>query len=89
MKRFADLAVGESFYPLTRDGKMDLRWQLMKVSPIRITGPPPWESIKTTQNVITQDGLFNSVVVRSIDGKTNGFYDFIPDDTSIYIEYSL
>lgn len=89
MKKFKDLAIGEPFYPPMKNGKMDLRWQLIKVSQIKIAAPPPWEAIKSTPNVINQKGLFNSVVVRSFDNKSNGYYDFIPDGTLVYTEIFL
>lgn len=86
MKKFKDLVIGESFYPPMNNHKMDLKWQLMKVSQVHLTEPPPWETLKTTQNVIDNNGHFNSVVVRSIDDKTNGYYDFIPDNALVYTE---
>ena len=86
-KAFKNLRLGEKFY-LPLDGKtggLDLRKQLIKVSPIQITTNPPWETIKVTPNVITHAGMFNAVIIAS-PNDVNGYYDFVPDDTMVYPE---
>lgn len=89
MKKFGDLALGDLFYPRLQNGKMDLKWQLIKISEIQLTGSLPWPTVKVTQKVVDQKGLFNCVVVRSIDGKTEGYLDFIPDYALVFIEVFL
>lgn len=85
-KRFGELRIGEKFYPPLKNGQMDLRFQLIKVSFIRITSVPPWEGIKFVPNVVLHKGRFNSVIIQSVDNESNGYYDFVPDDTMIFPE---
>lgn len=85
-KKFDRLKHGEKFYPPLESGKMDIRYQLIKVSPIRLSGPPPWDGVMVTPNVVRQNGLFNSVIVCSANNVSNGYYDFVPDDSMVFTE---
>ncbi len=85
MKKFSDLDVGEVFYPQLKNGEMDLEYCLIKVGLIKMSKSPPW-NIRTTPDVIGQKGTINSVVISSIDGKTNGYYDYCSDDEMVYVE---
>lgn len=86
MKRvFKYLKIGEKFYPIGLDGRIDLRLVLMKISRILLTSsnPEPTESFKVTQNVI-EAKMINAAVLTSPDGAQDGYYDFIPDDAAAF-----
>lgn len=85
-KKFGELRVGEKFYPPLDDGKMDLNFQLIKVSAIQLTSNPPWNGIKLTPNVVLHKGKFNSVILQSADNESSGYYDFVPDDIMVFPE---
>lgn len=83
-KMFKKLRVGEKFYPPRDDGTMDLRLAEIKVSAIHLVESGPWPNLKVTPNVV-KHGHINAVITHSPNG-TDGFYDFIPDETMVYPE---
>lgn len=94
-KAYKSLRVGEKFYPPLDNDKMDLRFQMMKISTIVLTTPPPWgDGLNVTLNVmkgVEKDGetkyFFNAVIINSPpENRVDGYFDYLPDDLMVYPE---
>lgn len=82
LKKFDDLRVGDKFYPV-KNGKMTLRLQCIKISPIELKA-----DVMLRLNVTeaaSKHLAFNCVILESTN-KVNGYFHFLHDSDLVNTE---